>query len=68
MSDDKPKWDTPEHVKSAAPHEAGDLARAHGISVDRAQMLVDRFGHDPERLRSEAEKIAQPRHSEARGA
>ena len=23
---------------------AGDLARAHGLSVDRAQMLVDRFG------------------------
>ena len=23
---------------------AGDLARTHGLSVDRAQMLVDRFG------------------------
>ena len=60
MSDDKPKWDTPGNAKSSAPYEAGDLARTHGISADRAQMLIDRFGHDPELLRREAEKIAAP--------
>ena len=57
MSDDKPKWDTPGNENSSKPDEAGDLARKHGISPDRAQMLIDRYGHDPRRLDAEAEKL-----------
>ena len=54
MSDDKPKWDDPENDASSKPNEAGDLARKHGISPDRAQMLIDRLGHDPEKLEAAA--------------
>lgn len=54
MSDDKPKWDTPTNLGSSAPSEAGDLAQKHGISVDRAQMLIDRLGHDPVALEAAA--------------
>ena len=57
MSDDKPRWDQPSNVQSAAPDLAGELAREHGISPDRAQMLIDRFGSDPERLRAAAEGL-----------
>ncbi len=39
---------------SSAPDEVGDLAKKHGISPDRAQMLVDRLGHDPEQLEAAA--------------
>ena len=60
MSDDKPKWDTPENEASSKVFEAGDLARKHGISSDRAQMLIDRYGHDPEQLDEAAEKL-QPK-------
>ena len=60
MSDDKPKWDTPENKASSKPDEPGDLARKHGISPDRAQMLIDRYGHDPEQLDAEAAKL-QPK-------
>ena len=42
MSDDKPKWDTPTNVVSAKLDQAGELAKKHGISPDRAQMLIDR--------------------------
>ena len=54
MSDEKPKWDTPTNVKRSKPNEAAELARMHNISSDRAQMLIDRFGHDPEKLKAEA--------------
>ena len=57
MSDDKPKWDAPTNVVSSKPDEAGELARKHGISPDRAQMLIDRFGHDPEQLDAAALKL-----------
>ncbi len=59
MSDDKPRWDQPDNVKSSAPNAAGELARKYGISPDRAQMLIDRFGHNPERLDREAKKLGQ---------
>ena len=58
MSDDKPKWDTPTNVVSAKLDQAGELAKKHGISPDRAQMLIDRHGHDPKRL-DEAAKDAK---------
>jgi hypothetical protein len=58
MSDKKPKWDTPSNVKSSAPNQAGDLARKHGISPDRAQMLIDRLGHDPEKLDAAAKALS----------
>ena len=50
ISEDKPKWDTPTNVVSSKPDEAGELARKHKISPDRARMLIDRFGHDPAKL------------------
>ena len=50
MSDDKPKWDAPTNVASSKLDRAGELAKKHGISSDRAQMLIDRYGDDAERL------------------
>jgi hypothetical protein len=61
MSSDKPKWDTPQNEKSAAPFEAGDLAAKHDISPDRAQMLIDKFAHDPERLNAAAAELSPKR-------
>ena len=63
MSDEKPKWDTPQNKKSAAPNEAGDLALKHGISPDRAQMLIDRLGHDPEQLEAAAAALSSKQKS-----
>ena len=57
MSDDKPKWDDPDNDTRSKPFEAGDLARKHGISPDRAQMLIDRLGHDPEQLEAAAASL-----------
>ena len=57
MSDDKPKWDTPNNEISSKVDEAGDLARKHGISPDRAKMLIDRFGHDPAQLDVAAKRL-----------
>ena len=57
MSDNKPKWDTPGNVESSKADEAGELARKHKISPDRAQMLIDRFGHDAVQLNAEAVKL-----------
>ena len=57
MSDDKPKWDTPENTVSSKPNETGDLARKHGISPDRAQMLIDRLGTDLEVLNEAARDL-----------
>lgn len=48
MADDK-LWDTPTNVVSKL-DAVGELAKKHGISPDRAQMLIDRFGNDAERL------------------
>ncbi len=61
MSDDKPKWDEPKNEKSSERYEAGELARTHGISPDRAQMLIDRLGHDPAQLKAAAIKLSQER-------
>ena len=58
MSDDKPKWDTPLNNISSKLDEAGELARKHKISPERAQMLIDRYGHDPARLDAEAKRLA----------
>lgn len=56
MSDDKPKWDTPTNVASSKSDHAGELAKKHGISPDRAQMLVDRYGDDAETLDAAAKR------------
>lgn len=61
MSDGKPKWDEPGNAQSSKPDEAGELAREHNISPDRAQMLIDRFGHDPEKLKAEAKALGAGR-------
>ncbi len=60
MSGGTPKWDIPVNEASSKPFEAGDLARKHGISPDRAPMLIDRFGHAPEQLSAAAEML-QPK-------
>ena len=57
MSDDKAKWDSPGNLESSKVNEAGALARKHGISPDRAQMLIDRLGHDPAALDAAAQKL-----------
>ena len=59
MSNDKPKWDTPGNRDSDRVDEAGALALKHGISPDRAQMLIDRFGHDVEALDAAARRLKQ---------
>ncbi len=58
MADDKPKWDTPTNVESSKLNVAGVLAIKHGISVDRAQMLIDRLGHDPKALEEAAKALS----------
>ena len=50
ISEDKPRWDIPTNVASSKLDEAGELARKHNISPDRAQMLIDRFGPDRKKL------------------
>ncbi len=63
MSYEKPKWDQPSNIKSAEPNQAGELARQHGISPQRAQMLIDRLGHDPEQLNAAAKALRiNPKH------
>ena len=57
MSDDKPMWDQPSNVESAPPDLASDLAKRHGISVVRAQMLIDRIGTDLDRLNEAAKDL-----------
>ena len=63
MADDKPKWDTPTNVALSKINAAGELAKKHGISPDRAQMLIDRYGDDAERLDAAAKgaKVNPPR-------
>lgn len=56
-SDGKPSWEQPDNVKVPEENEAGKLARKHGISPDRAQMLIDRLGHDPKKLAAAAEAL-----------
>lgn len=57
VSDQGPRWDEPGHANSSHADEVGDFARAHSISVDRAQMLFDRLGHDPVKLQAEVERL-----------
>ena len=58
ISDDrKPSWEQPDNVKKSELTEAGELAKKYGISPDRAQMLIDRLGHDPEELAEAAEGL-----------
>jgi hypothetical protein len=58
MSDHKAKWDSPANAESSKANRAGELATKHGISPDRAQMLIDRLGHDPDALDAAAAKLA----------
>ena len=55
--DRKPSWEQPDNIEVSEPTEAGKLAKTHGISPDRAQMLIDRLGHDPETLAIAAEEL-----------
>ncbi len=55
--DYKQSWDQPDNITVSDLSEAAKLARTHGISPDRAQMLIDRLGHDPEELALAAENL-----------
>ena len=57
MSDKKQTWDQPSNVESGPPDLASTLAETHGISPARAQMLIDRYGTDPERLATAAKDL-----------
>ena len=57
MADDKPKWDTPTNVASSKFDLAGELAKRHGISPDRAQMLIDLYGDEPAQLDAAAKSV-----------
>ena len=58
ISDDRaPSWEQPDNVPKAKPTEAGELATRYGISIDRAQMLIDRLGHDRQDLAEAAEGL-----------
>ncbi len=57
MSNDKPKWDQPSNVRTEVADLAAELAREHGITPQRAQMLIDRLGTDPETLKAAAKEL-----------
>lgn len=57
MSYQKPSWDKPTNVKVAAPDLASVLAARHGISIVRAQMLIDRLGTNVETLDEAAKDL-----------
>ena len=57
FEEQKPKWEQPDNLEKSKPTEASELARKHGISPDRAQMLIDRLGHDPDELAKAAEGL-----------
>ena len=54
---EKQSWEQPDNIKISPPTEAGELAKKYGISPDRAQMLIDRLGHDLKELASAAEGL-----------
>lgn len=56
-ADGKPSWEQPDNTEVPEANEAGKLAKKHGISPDRAQMLIDRLGHDPKKLAAAAEGL-----------
>ncbi len=57
LDDRKRAWEQPDNLKVTAPSEAEALGKTHGISPDRAQMLIDRLGHDPDELARAAEAL-----------
>lgn len=56
---EKQNWDVPSNVVEGKASAADSLALKHGISPERAQMLIDRLGADSTRLNEEAAKISQ---------
>ena len=58
MKDVKAAWDVPTNLGIQQASEAGVLALKYRISADRAQMLIDRLGHDPEAPEAAAKKIS----------
>lgn len=58
---EKQNWDAPSNVAGGKASEAESLALKHGISPERAQMLIDRLGRDSRRLNEEAAKLSPRR-------
>jgi hypothetical protein len=59
MPDDKSKRGGPDRQQVAGDeaYEVSYFAKKHGISRDRAEMLIAKFGNDRAKLDAEAEKI-----------
>ena len=59
MADDKSKRGEPDRRQVAGDeaYEVGHFAKRHGISRDRAEMLIEKFGNDRAKLDAEAEKL-----------
>jgi hypothetical protein len=59
MADDKSKRGEPDRRQVAGdePYEVGYFAKKHGISRDRAEMLIEKFGNDRAKLDAEAAKL-----------
>jgi hypothetical protein len=61
MPDDKTHIGEPDRSRVAAGerYEVSDFASRHGISVDEARALIERFGNDRATLDREAAKITR---------
>ncbi len=59
MADDKSKRGGPDRqqVSGEEPYEVRFFAEKHGISRDRAEMLIQKFGNNRAKLDAEAEKL-----------
>ena len=44
-------------IAGDGPYEVAAFAKKHGITRDRAEMLINKFGNDHAKLDSEAEKL-----------
>ena len=60
MSDDKTKQDERDRsrVASGQPYEVQYFAEKHGIRMDKARELIERYGNDREALAREVSRIA----------
>ena len=59
MADDQSKRGGPDRrqVSGEEPYEVRHFAEKHGISRDRAEMLIEKFGNDRAKLDAEAAKL-----------
>ena len=59
MPDDKTHVGEPDRgrVSGEQDYEVRDLAEKHGLSVEQARRLIDRFGNDREKLEAVARQL-----------